>query len=181
MLTLSLFRHAKSDPGDPQIADIDRPLNARGRAAAPLIGDYMARERLLPDLVLCSTSVRTRETAELALAGALAGSGMQLQPPETHFETVLYLASTRTLLGRIRKVGSACRHLMLIGHNPGLQSLAISLAGTGDPKAIGAIERKLPTAALVMLTFDARSFAKIAPGSGTLARFVTPKMLSCDE
>lgn len=172
MRRLSIFRHAKSDRGDPRVNDIERPLNARGRTDAPLMGAFFARNDVIPDLVLCSSSVRTRQTAELALAAL-----PEDRRPKLRVEAVLYLASVRTLLARIQKLPATAGHVMIIGHNPGLQMLAIDLIGDGDPKVIAAIEAKLPTAALVQITFDVADWSAVNCGVGHLDRLVTPKML----
>lgn len=174
MLTLSILRHAKSSRDNPRTPDIERPLNERGRDAAPLVGAYLAREKLVPELVLCSTSVRTRETAELVFGALPPG-----KRPPIQFESVLYLASGRTLIARVQK-GGDCRHLMIIGHNPGLQMLALDLIGEGDTAAIGSIEQKLPTAALVVVELDLKAWADVRPGRGTLRSYVTPKTLASD-
>ncbi len=170
MLTLTLFRHAKSSWDVSGKKDIDRPLSDRGSAAAPVMGTYMANEQLAPDLVLCSPAARTRATSALAFA-ALA------PPPQIVFEAPLYLASVRTLLARIRRVDATVRHLMIVGHNPGLQSLALELIGKGNSKPLADLSDKLPTAGLVMLEFDHGDWAKVGPGTARLARFVTPRML----
>ena len=176
MLTLSIFRHAKSSWDDGRLKDADRPLNERGRAASPMMGQYMLREQLRPDLVLSSPSVRTRETCELAFAGFP-------NPPELQFENVLYLASARTLLGRIRKAPETSRHLMLVGHNPGMHLLALELLGTArapradEPANQADLKAKLPTGGLVVVEFDCATWADIGPGRGRLARFVAPRML----
>lgn len=172
MRKLSIFRHAKSDRGDPRMKDIDRPLNARGKTDAPLMGAFFVDNDVIPDLVLCSSSVRTRQTAELAMAKL-----PEDRRPKLRIEEVLYLASARTLLARIQKLAASVGHVMIIGHNPGLQMLAIELAGEGDPKAIAAIEAKLPTAALVQITFDVADWSAVNSGTGHLDRLVTPKML----
>lgn len=178
MLTLSLFRHAKSSWTNAGQKDADRPLSARGIAAAPVMGDYLAKQQLVPDLVLSSSSVRTRETCALAFA-ALAPL------PQVIFEDTFYLASPRTLLNRIRRVDASVRHLMIVGHNPGLQVLALDLTGAGQTsgpssgasKPLAELAAKLPTAGLVVLEFDGDDWAAIAPGTARLARFVTPRML----
>lgn len=172
MLTLSLFRHAKSDHGNPRQADFERPLNDRGRAAAPLMGAYITREDLMPDLVLCSSATRTKETADLAF-----GPAGSKRLPATHYEDVLYLASAKSLLSRIKIVPPTTRHLMLIGHNPGLQTLATELSGNGEASAIAALHNKLPTATLVVITFKAEHWSDVRIGSGRILRFVTPRSL----
>ena len=174
MLTLSIFRHAKSSWNDGPLKDADRPLSERGRTAAPLMGQYMLREQVRPDLVLSSPSVRTRETCELAFAAFP-------MPPDLRFESVLYLASARTLLGRIRKAPETCRHLMLVGHNPGMHLLSLEVIGTAQaPPSAGLsdLRAKLPTAGLVVVEFDCATWADTGPGRGRLARFVTPRMLA---
>ena len=171
MLTLSIFRHAKSSSDELAPTDIDRPLSERGIAAAPVMGAFMARAGLLPDLVLSSPSVRTRATAALAFTAFDRG-------PQILFEDALYLASAKTMLARIRRVEARIRHLMLLGHNPGLHELALDLAGEGPKKLIGELSDKLPTAGLVVIAFEAKTLAKIGAGTGRLVHFVTPRNLA---
>ena len=170
MLTLSLLRHAKSDRDDAGSKDIERPLSERGRRAAPAMGAYMRAEGLVPGLVLSSTSVRTRETCQLVL-------GNFTPSPTVAFEDVLYLASPKTLLGRIRRTPAGIGHLMVIGHNPGLQALALELIATAPRTKLAALAAKLPTAGLVVLELEARDWAAVMPVTARLARFVTPAML----
>lgn len=170
MLTLTLFRHAKSSWELNGQDDRERPLNARGLAATPLMGAFMQENRIRPDLVLCSTAVRTRQTFDLTSA--------ELKPvPKVKYEDALYLADPFLLLERLRKAPRTVKHLMIIGHNPGLQILAVELIGDGDPELIRAISDKLPTAGVVVITFDAASWADVAPGKGHLVHFATPKLL----
>lgn len=170
MLKLSIFRHAKSSWDAVAQKDFDRPLSDRGIAAAPIMGAYLAKQQLLPDLVLSSPSARTRATCALAFAA------LKL-PRQVVFEDALYLASQRTLLARIRRVDAHVHHLMVVGHNPGLQSLALALLGPATSKASAELSDKLPTAGLVVLEFDRDDWAAIKPGSARLSRFVTPRML----
>ncbi len=172
MRRLSIFRHAKSDRGAPRMQDIDRPLNDRGRADAPLMGAFFAENEVIPELVLCSSSVRTQQTAELALSML-----PEDRRPKMGIEAVFYLASARTLLARIRKLPAAVNHVMIIGHNPGLQMLAIDLIHDGDPNSIAAIKGKLPTAALVHIAFAVTDWSAVNSDMGHLDRLVTPKML----
>ncbi len=170
MLTLTLFRHAKSSWELNTADDRERPLNARGLAAAPMMGAFLRDQGLKPDLVLCSTAVRTRQTLELA------SSGWEPEP-KTKFEGGLYLADPSDLLARVRKAPRTVKHLMIVGHNPGLQIFAVELVGEGDPELVGAISSKLPTASVVTLAFDVKAWADVAPGLGRLIHFATPKRL----
>jgi len=158
---LFLLRHAKSSWDDPALDDHDRPLSARGRRAASLIGAYLDRQQVDIALVLCSSARRTRET--LALISA---------PGEICIERELYGVSADQLLARLRRVPDDVAAVMLIGHNPAIHDLAVSLAASpGDLAA-----RKFPTGALATLTFGGPWHA-LEPGQADLAGFVTPRQL----
>jgi phosphohistidine phosphatase len=170
MLTLSLLRHAKSSWDDPGIDDYDRPLASRGEAAAPRMGAFMAERGITPELILCSPATRARQTVELILP-LLPGD------PTVEYEEGFYLAASSALLARVRKIDANARHVLVIGHDPGLHGLAIDLAGTGNPADLQALGRKFPTAALAVITFDVNEWPAVRPGSGHLALFMTPKRL----
>ncbi len=170
MLTLLLFRHAKSDWGSPEQSDHERPLNKRGAKAAPVMGEYIAHHHLKPDHILCSDAVRTRATLALVLP--------ELGTPAPHvtIDDALYLASAETILTRIRESAQpGDKRIMVIGHNPGLHGLALTLVGEGDTDGIKHLAMKFPTAALAILKFDTDDWDEIKPAKGHLEAFVTPK------
>jgi len=169
MLTLALLRHAKSSWDDLQLDDFERPLNERGRRAAPVMGRVMAERSLKPDLILCSTSQRTRETLDLARAQFDAVGSL------AEFEDGLYLASADELLARVRAIGTEAKTVLLIGHNPGMHGLALTLARTGDAKSLNRLEEKFPTAALAVFTFPQMSWSEVGPAGGRLESFTTPR------
>jgi phosphohistidine phosphatase len=171
LLTLTLFRHAKSSWADPSLDDFDRPLAPRGEEAAPRMGAFLAERGLIPDLVLCSTSRRTRETLSLAFAALTS-------QPKTEFLDDLYHATVPALTAIIRSGQAEVRHLMLVGHNPGLQALALQLIGGGDPAGRRAIAHKFPSGAVAVISFDAPNWAGIGAGAGYLTIFMTPKQLA---
>ena len=169
MVTLSLFRHAKSSWSDASLRDFERPLAPRGEKAAPRMGAYIAEHELVPDLVLCSTARRARETLELALAS--------LQPePEIRYDEALYLASPDKLLAALRQLPDTYAHAMLVGHNPGMHMLAMALIGQGERDELHALGAKYPTAALVVIDFDG-GWDTVTPGEGRLRLFVRPRDL----
>ena len=170
MKTLFLLRHAKSDWDDPWIEDFDRPLAARGRKTAPRMARYMADKGLLPDLVLCSSARRTRETWALT-------ANQWDTPPPVRFRTGIYEASARTLLTLIRKAPAEYSRVMIVGHNPGLEDLAHLLTGGGRTRAIKKMMEKFPTGALAELRFDAADWSEIQEESGELRRFKRPRDL----
>lgn len=170
MLTLSLLRHAKSNWDDAALEDFERPLAKRGENAAPRIGAYMAEHGLAPQLILCSPAVRARQTLDLMLPHLAGG-------PTVVYEDNFYLAAPSVLLARLRRVDAKLDHVMIVGHDPGMQALAVDLSGEGEPEMLQAVARKFPTAALAVIRFKARAWAKAGPGSGRLELFMTPKML----
>lgn len=169
MVTLSLFRHAKSAWDNPGLGDFDRPLAPRGEKDAPRMGRYMAREGLEPELVLCSSAVRARQTLELAQA-QWSGSS------EIRFMESLYHAGPGEMLRALKAIPASCAHAMLVGHNPGMHSLAITLCGNGEAGAMESLDGKFPTAALAVVKFEG-DWQSIAQGGGYLHRFVVPRSL----
>lgn len=171
MKTLLLLRHAKSDWSDGGLDDIDRPLAPRGRKAAPVMGRYLKVQGLVPDLVLCSTARRARETWELVAAEL----GREVA---VRFRKGLYAVSSAALLAALRRVPDDCARLLLIGHNPEIEDLAHRLAGTGKAKALALLAEKYPTAGLAEIRFAGNAWAEAAEGTGALRRFVTPRDLA---
>lgn len=172
MRRLMLLRHAKSDWSGPHSApDHDRVLDPRGREAAPKIGAYMARHGLEPDLVLCSTAARARETL------ALAARAFSV-PPRTVYEARIYDADPERLLEVIEETDADVHALLLVGHNPGMQSLAELLIASGDVESRQKILEKYPTAGLAVIDFPLSDWSRLHPQSGRLDRFVTPRLLA---
>jgi phosphohistidine phosphatase len=173
-LRLLLFRHAKSD-WSKDADDHGRPLAARGRKAAPAMALYMARNGYLPELVLCSTARRTRETLDL-LKSSWPGK------PPVRYERSLYLADWPVLFSAVKKTPARTSPLLVIGHNPGLEQLAIALAlrpKTSVERArLERLAQKFPTAALAVLDFQVSSWRDLSLGSGQLIDYVCPKDLS---
>lgn len=174
MKTIFLLRHAKSDWSDGSLSDHARPLNSRGRTAAPLIANYMIRKAYAPALILCSTARRTVETLDL-IRSAIP------QTTEIKYEEPLYLAEPARLLDRIRWAQASVLSLMMIGHNPGTEQLAATLARAGKTAAEKSrkalLLEKYPTAALAVLSFDVPNWKDVGPGGGELVDFVRPKDL----
>ena len=164
---LYLLRHAKSSWKDPALADHDRPLAGRGRRAAAAMADHMAEHQILPELVLCSTALRTRETYE-RLEPALAG-------PQVHYERRLYGASAGELLKRLRTVPADISTVLLIGHNPGIEELALQLARASPER--DDLQVKFPTGALATLEFTGSTWSELEPGCATLIAYTRPRDL----
>ena len=176
MRTLTLLRHAKSDwPPPPAVGrpldDKLRPLSDRGRRDAPRMAAWMASQDLRPDLVLCSTATRTRETLEL-VKPSIAGPATRVRLLDD-----LYLAEADDLLELLQGADDTAAHIMVIGHNPGLHDLAVDLAGAGEKPLLRLLAPKLPTAAVVVIDFSTDHWSDIAFGAGRLRLFMAPKRL----
>jgi phosphohistidine phosphatase len=169
MKTLYLLRHFKSSWKDKDLEDFDRPLGKRGRRAAELMAGYVARNGIVPTQILCSPSRRTRETLDRMLdsfGGAVP----------TRFEKGVYLADAPVLLRRLRRLGDTAS-VMIIGHNPGLETLAKSLAGSGDEAARTRLASKFPTGALAVLSAEIQNWRDLEAGCARLDAFVCPRDL----
>ncbi len=170
-LTLSLLRHGKSSWRDASLTDFDRPLKRRGEEAAARMGRFLAEIARLPDLVLCSTARRARDTLAILLAAAD-------HTVEVAHERGLYHASADTLLARLVAIPPGPAHIMVVGHNPGLHALAHMLSGgRGARDAIERLNVKFPTAALAQIAFPFPDPRRITEGTGRLVLFATPKSL----
>lgn len=174
MRRLLLLRHAKSSWDQRDQEDALRPLAPRGRRAAPLIGRHLDGQALVPDLVLCSTAERARQTLELVSAewDRVDGDG-----PTIEMRASLYLASPGEMLASLRRLDDAIESVMIIGHNPGMAMLAGQLALKGDPRGLKTMAVKYPTAALAVIDFDVDTWRAVVPGTGCLQSFVRPKDL----
>jgi len=165
MLTLTLFRHAKSSWKSEANSDHDRPLNKRGMRDAPYMGQRLLERECLPDRCLVSTSRRTRETV-----AALIDSGV-LATNQVEFIDRLYLASADTILDVVQndflEQASAPKHVMVIAHNPGLEILGDKLS----TQQIGA----MPTAAVASFSLEATDFSVVHSANAALEFYIFPK------
>lgn len=165
-LKLILTRHAKSSWDDPLIDDHARALNARGVHAASTMGRWLAIKRYEPDLVLCSTAERTRETWGL-IADALS------QESKVRFDKALYLSSPDLMLSTLHSVSGA-ETVMILAHNPGIALVAAGLAA--EPSLHPQSDR-YPSGATMVLEFDVADWKDVIWGSGEIIDFVVPKEL----
>lgn len=172
MLTLYLLRHAKSSWDDPTLSDFDRPLNPRGRRAAPLMARYMADNDMLPELILCSAAQRTRETLSFLVPAFARDCAIRI-------ERRLYeIGGAGGLMARLAALRGPERRVLVIGHNPATEEFAHALAGPGgEAEARRDMARKFPTAALAHFRIDRADWSDIEPGCGMLQDFMVPRRL----
>jgi phosphohistidine phosphatase len=166
---LYLLRHAKSSWADDRLDDHDRPLAKRGEDAVVRLRRYVAATGIAPDLVLCSSARRATMTLE-GIASALAANTTVV------IEEGQYGAPSGDLLARLHEVSDDVSGVMLIGHNPGLESLAALLIADGDQTLRRRLAEKFPTGALATLAFGGE-WRDLGAADATLVAFVVPRDL----
>jgi phosphohistidine phosphatase len=166
MKTLHLLRHAKSSWKDPALDDHERPLSKRGRETAKMIGAYLRREKIRPDVVVCSSAVRARQT--------LAPISKEIKPPKVVLEKAIYGVPQRKLWKHIWTLPENADCVLLIGHNPALHDLALALATAKSRARLTSIEAKFPTGAMATFRFDG-AWKELRPNGAALSAFTCPK------
>lgn len=160
---LILTRHAKSAWDDPALTDHDRPLNERGHRAAADLGGWLASRGYLPDEVLCSDALRTRQTWD-GIAPALPA------PPQVTLKPALYHAGPDVMLAVLRR---ATGHtVLLLGHNPGIAELAARIVAS-PPLHPGFAH--YPTGATLVASFEIDDWAEVGFGQGATRDFIVPR------
>lgn len=172
MKSLTLLRHAKSGWDDPVSRDFDRPLNPRGRKAARTVAREMKTQGLAFDLVLASPARRVIETLEEIVA--------DYGPLLPQYDQRLYLAPTATLLEIVRASPDAVERLLVVGHNPGLEELALCLSRRDEAGLRGAVEVKYPTATIAEISLPAAHWADVKERMGRIVRFIRPRDLDAE-
>ena len=171
MKTLTLLRHAKSGWNDPVARDFDRPLNVKGKRAAELMGRHMRTAALEFDHAVASPAVRVVETLE----HIAVGYGSTLAPA---WDKRVYLASSATLLDVIHDFPRDANHVLLVGHNPGLEDLVLMLVPEDARQPFrDEVELKYPTASVATLTVAVDGWGGVTAGAGTFVSFVRPRDL----
>jgi len=169
--TLGLFRHAKSDWQDPRARDFDRPLNARGRKGAALIGRHIRDNGETWDRIIASPAIRCAETIEIACQ---AGN----RPAAINWDRRIYLASSATLADLLRELEGNPTAVLMVGHNPGLEDLIFDLvADDGASPLRDVVEIKFPTAAFAVLKLEIDRWAELRERCGALVHLMRPRDL----
>ena len=168
MKRLGLLRHAKSDWDDMSLRDFDRGLNDRGRKGAALMGDHIRDYGAKWDLVLASPAERVKRTLE--------ASGLDVP---VRYDERIYLGEARALLAILQHLDEDDpRAVLLMGHNPGLQELALDLVpAEREDGQFDALMQKYPTAAFAAFDLDIENWNEMEPGCGTLVHFARPRDL----
>lgn len=174
MKTVILLRHAKSSWSDPDLDDHDRPLNGRGKAAAPVIARWLERTGYMPDRVVCSSSKRTRQTLK-RMRAVLPGL------PEATVEPKLYHAEPRLMFEILSTQPDSADCVLVIGHQPGLSAFARHLVNGRIRPGCGRAFEHFPTAAAAVLTLPVAQWGELSPHSADFVDFAVPRELMSDD
>lgn len=159
MKTLFILRHAKSSWDHPELSDFERPLNGRGKKAAPFMGELMYEKSLIPKFILSSPARRAKQTAKLVNASGEIEA-------EIEFDSRIYGASTNSLMHIVSDLPDDYSSAMIVGHNPGFEGLVEILNGE---------HHRMPTAALAVIELKVDSWQDIVAGCGELVEILRPK------
>jgi len=160
--TLYLFRHAKSDWDAEFGTDFERPLSKRGQRAAAAMGEFLGRADKTPDLILCSSAVRTRKTLQRAMKAG--GWDCDVE----HLDE-LYTGNPRHVLRVVREVSKRVDSLMVVGHETAMSETTALIIGQGN--------LRFPTGAVACMQLEIRRWKDLEPASGRLLFFVPPRLL----
>ncbi len=171
MKTITIFRHGKSGWDAPVSRDFDRPINERGVQGSRLMGAHMKSLGMEFDAVYCSPAVRCVET----LDAFWDGYGRILHP---NWDKRVYLATGDSLLDWLNSLDETGDHILMCGHNPGCEELALMLVPDvkGDTLR-DELEEKFPTASIAQITLPVEDWASVKEKSGTLTHFIRPRDL----
>ena len=169
MIILTLLRHAKSRLANLGQADIDRPLNDRGKRDALAIGRHMASLKLEPQLVLCSPARRAKDTWELVAKKLKTSPLIKIEP------NIYDFGDGTALMELLRRQGRDTKLILLVGHNPSIDGLAKKLVEKGSDQLRERLVKKFPTATFAVISLDLENWKAVKDDSGTLLHFVRPK------
>ena len=170
MKSILLLRHAKSDWSNPALSDIDRPLAKRGLKDAPRMGKVLRRLDSMPDLIVSSPSMRTRQTVELSATEN--GYRGQVQWNES-----LYGGGFLDYLSVLKNLSDETERPMLVGHNPGMEEVLSALLTPRKSTPSGGIHIRVPTAGLAFHEANIHRWEEIEPGVCTLRWFLIPALV----
>lgn len=166
MKLILLLRHAKSSWSDPGLTDFERPLAGRGIKDAPKIGKYLRKIGYKPEYLVSSPAQRARETSLLCV------EGMRQDENIIHWDESLYFDSSRKYIEAIQQTPEHVHTMMVVGHNPLMESTASILSGGIESAAF-----RIPTAGLVCLESYAIRWKNIKPGTCQIKWMMVPKVL----
>ena len=171
MKRLTILRHASASSAGSSLDDFDRPLNDRGTVSARLLGKELKRRGISFDHMIASPALRVRETLDQIARG-------YGDLPAVTFDREIYSATVQSLLEMIRALPREARNPLLVGHNPTLEHLVMSLT-KDDPNGFRAeVARGYPAGALATIELCVADWTQVSPGTGTIVELILPRELN---
>lgn len=161
--TLILLRHAKSSWKDSSLNDIQRPLNKRGNRDAPKMGEHMAEQNILPEVIFSSPGLRALTTARLISVK------IGIEPSNIKVDDNIYTFNFKELLGVIKSLDEGYNKVLIVGHNPAITDLTNYLSGSKIDN--------VPTCGLAVVEFSGKKWTEVSKKDGKLSSFDYPKKL----
>lgn len=171
MKKLSLLRHAKSDWQDPATRDFDRPLNDKGKRVSHAVGQWVATQKICFDYIIASPAVRVRETLDYFIKGY--GKKFDID-----WDRKIYLASSATILDTVRGYDDEYDHILVVGHNPGIEDIIFDLVADDGSKNRNMVEKKYPTGAFSQLHLSCKHWSEIYENPAIFKIFMPPRNLN---
>ena len=168
MLELYVMRHAKSSWDDLNLSDHERPLNTRGKKAAKKICEFFVKRKISFDLIVLSTSTRTKKTLKI-LQKKID------KPKKIIISKNLYLANENDIVLKIKEINENYKKVLLINHEPAITNLVNYLVKNKKNNLFKLINYKFPTAAFAKIVFDFNKWSLINSNTGILKNFIRPK------
>ena len=175
MKRIYVLRHSKAGHTNKKLLDDhERPLTDKGVDMCAVVADCLKEHDPLPELVLCSTALRAKQTA----SNVLENLGQNIETIHIHG---LYLAEPDLILQAIHNVDESINSIMIVGHNPGLQQLSLLLSGKGDKKKFRAMRSNFPPPSLAVFDIDQEHWFDVAEQSAELVDFVAAKTVKKEK
>lgn len=163
MKFLTIIRHAKSDWGNPDLDDIVRPLNERGKKALVLVGNYLQQQKITPDLIISSPATRALDTA------IGIGEYMKYDKKKIRVEPVVYFGTSSAIIAMLLELDNTFSDVFLFGHEPILSSLILQFTKTEI--------NKFSTCSVFRISFGIENWNDIVTKKGKCEFYVNPKLL----
>lgn len=170
MKYLSIVRHAKSDSATAEMADFNRQLTKKGRKDAKRVAQALSQLTPEPNFLVSSPAIRAKETSKILKDALERSLSVELQ---IYWDERIYEADTGLLLRTLQEIPPAANHVILVGHNPGMEGLVAGLAAGASSHQLAA----MPPAGLAHLQLEIAHWQQCRWGCGQIHLLVTPKTL----
>ncbi len=174
MKTILLLRHAKSDWGDPGLADFNRPLAKRGLKDAPRMGKVLRAFNFVPDQIISSPAQRAKQTSQLAAEVCGYKQGIE-------WDASFYGGGSEDMISAIKRLPNSVERVMLVGHNPTMEETAGDLLLDSGTSWEHGIAIRMPTAALICFDLHIMDWSVLSPGDAVLRWFIVPRLIKTIE